>query len=436
MRDAATILCAIPAKAWEKKGGRATGPTGQLQQLLLDLGAVERRLGKRVAYEEERSRYAQLCHRIEEISFSNAAGSASLRQFQSTISQGAFPAIRIGGSYIDFLYQLQSQGDLLGADHPARIGCSILSPEQVTRHFPAYEKASKELGFSAFQAHRHRTWFIRNRVLPVGAGLIEIPDAQSLSPPAAARLDGRSLWERIVAWFLKTPQPGSSIEAVRKAARGRSTIPPLSNDWQSYGDSNRGDFMHERLRTQIRDADNVGVPVDLGVQRHSLAIEVLGEFMHQNPGRESPAAIPVSYGDGRLAAGFPIRCLTPLIEGWSPTKVFHVGLVSMRHLAIDRYIDINWYRNAEVQLQRGMIEADAECTRVSLEQLEILLDRHKGHRLQIHLYHTGFVPAVIGFYRAVAITLSSGRYEPGCLQVLPRMDPRPNGFSTGKGWPD
>jgi hypothetical protein len=108
----------------------------------------------------------------------------------------------------------------------------------------------------------------------------------------------------------------------------------------------------------------------------------------------------------------------------------------MRHLLLDQYIDMNWYRNVEVPAKDGLAAADEFCFQLSMQQLDELLDTHRGDRLRIYLYHTGYMPAVVGFYRAVVETHISGRYRTGCLQIVPMLQPTKTGFEKGLAWPN
>src|SRR5262249_30286628 len=150
----------------------------------------------------------------------------------------------------------------------------------------------------------------------------------------------------------------------------------------------------------------------------------------------APATAAMMYESGQPTRPIRLRCVERLPDGWSPTRTLHVGLISMRHLPIDQYVDINWYRNVDVPSQEGLAGADDACYRISRGQLARLADVYNGHRLRLYLYHSGFVPAVVAFYRALVEHLSSPQHKRGSLQVIPMLEPRSDGtYEEGKPWP-
>ena len=97
---------------------------------------------------------------------------------------------------------------------------------------------------------------------------------------------------------------------------------------------------------------------------------------------------------------------------------------------------MNWYRNIEVPTGEGLAASDESCYQYSMRQLAQLLSTNKAHRLRIHLYHTGYMPAIVGFYRAVMSILRSGNYGKGCLQVIPKLQPEGDDYAEGRPWPE
>ena len=95
-----------------------------------------------------------------------------------------------------------------------------------------------------------------------------------------------------------------------------------------------------------------------------------------------------------------------------------VALMSMRHLELDPLVDWAWFRNKEVSQTRQLAESDEFCFRYSLDQLEGLRAAYGGRRVRLSMYHTGFEPAALGFYRALALSLRAQR---GWLRVVPHF---------------
>ena len=88
--------------------------------------------------------------------------------------------------------------------------------------------------------------------------------------------------------------------------------------------------------------------------------------------------------------------------------------MSMRHLQIDRVVDMAWFRNREVARWPGLGEADEFCFSYSLDQLRSLaaLSQRLHQPIELHVYHTGFEPASMGFYRAlVAVFLGDEAFD-------------------------
>ena len=82
--------------------------------------------------------------------------------------------------------------------------------------------------------------------------------------------------------------------------------------------------------------------------------------------------------------------------------------MSMRHLQIDRVVDMAWFRNREVSQSRSLAESDEFCFKYALERFQELSDITSAEKpLQLEIYHTGFEPASVGFYRALVAVLTA-----------------------------
>ena len=441
MMASETILCAIPGICWGDRESKYP-PIELLRRFLRDLATIERRLSKDVARDDEVHRYARLCGQIEQIALSNAIFAPTSQTFRMRLKQGWFPSLRIGSEYVDLIRCIQL-GYETGPAVKGRFGASVFSPREIKTHVQCFTNAAQLYKYQYYPAIQHRLWFITRRIIKYGCGLVEIPDPLSISLQSELQkgggLDGRDwwecLWEQIIGLIREKPRPAFS--AAERRAQTQANVVTLSTatDWQQYGHDNRGDFMQDRLRNQIRAAITHGIPVNLMNQRQNMVTVIFQEFIHKEKG-QSPAEAPVMYNDGRTARPFPLYCLPRMPDGWTPTKEYHFALMSMRHLPIDQYIDMNWFRNVEIQTGAGLAASDESCYQVSMGQLKELLDTNRGHCIRIHLYHTGYMPAVVGLYRAVMSTLKSDKYEPGCLQVLPKLQPGKDGFVEGKPWPE
>ena len=108
--------------------------------------------------------------------------------------------------------------------------------------------------------------------------------------------------------------------------------------------------------------------------------------------------------------------------------------MSMRHLEMDPDTDFCWFRNREVSRTRTLSETDEFCFDTTRDQIH---DSLQLGSLRINLFHTGFEPAIIGFYRGLVKALLELRQQtdgPG-LSVTPfyYRGPR-NPYQTGSRW--
>ena len=446
MRGTETVLCAIPRECWDK----AKLPSyhgALLQGFLRKFESIQRRLAKNIAAEDESLRLQRVYERIEQVTLSHSRFAATATEFRACLAAGRFPAISVGSEYTDLLRLAQLEtaaassaaaGDGVGE---TGVGETVYSPRLLDHHLPRFKSLASRLGLERHAAIRHRVWFIEQRVRPAGCGLVEIPDALSVSRyeqqqsnPSA--VDGRGIWNRLVDYFWPTPPPDQSSIALLEGRSVDDAKTVDAADWAQYGVGDRGVWMVERLRSQIEAALLGQGAINLVNQRHNMATELLQQYIHVEQGRSRVLA-PVQYGAGHLARPFPLRCLSRLPSEWAPTRELHVGLVSMRHLPIDQYIDVNWYRNVEVPSHEGMAQADEFCFQFSLTQLRELLGLIGAGRLRMHVYHSGFVPAVVGFYRALATLLAEPTTRAGSLRVIPKLKPLPQGrFEEGRPWPE
>ncbi len=444
MRASGTILCAIPGICWGKQKRQSHQTFELLGRFLQDLASIERRLAKNVAREDEIGRYARLCGQIEQLALSNGVFAPTPERFHATLGGGRFPLLHIGSEYVDLirLIQLDKKQDLITN---GRIGATVFNPQEIKTHLQYFETAAKKYGYQHYPAIKHRIWYLTTRVIKNGCGLVEFPDPLSMSYQSELQriqngIDGRNwlerLWDQFIAFFQEKPKPVESAYKRRIEARADVISLSTTNDWQRYYQAdNRGDYMYDRLRGQIHAAIKDGTPVKLMDQRQNIITVILQEFIHKEK-IQKPVEVPVVYNDGRSARPFPLHYLTKMPDGWLPTKEYHFALISMRHLPLDKYIDMNWYRNSEIPTRDGMAASDEHCYQISMVQLAELLKVNKDHRLRIHLYHTGYMPAIIGFYRAVMSTLASPTYKQGSLQIVPKLQPDEKGFVEGKPWPE
>lgn len=146
-----------------------------------------------------------------------------------------------------------------------------------------------------------------------------------------------------------------------------------------------------------------------------------------------PINVQFAYEDGTIGDKFPLFGLlkdTKLIE----LQTIKAALISNRHFELDSEIDFCLIRNSEIR--RGEEATMAEQEQLSFEIvyrfLNEFIEKNKG--LELHLYHTGLEPAVIGTYKAVLTILLNPKMR-GKLKVIPKMfRGYQNGFQDLKVW--
>lgn len=119
-----------------------------------------------------------------------------------------------------------------------------------------------------------------------------------------------------------------------------------------------------------------------------------------------PAWIRIAFRDGSKGAALPLLCLLP-VDRPVGLPVLRASLMSCRHFEIDQYVDVCILRNSE--MSRGDDVSIAEQEQMAFDQASTLLRGciEKMGGLELHLYHTGLEPAVIGTYRAIVEALRS-----------------------------
>jgi hypothetical protein len=182
--------------------------------------------------------------------------------------------------------------------------------------------------------------------------------------------------------------------------------------------------MTDILRQQIMTAISTGEPLAIGSQaKHDVLTEVLRELHHHSG---SAGLLRIMYAtEASEAQPFEFRPLP--VSGPHDGETVHLGLMSIRHTDLDADVAGYWFRNRLVSVPgRSQAEADAYCYRDSVPRLHALIDRGVT---DIVLTHTGYEPAAIGFYRAVAQVTAA---RP--LRIHPRYLAR-NGVRNGTPWP-
>jgi hypothetical protein len=138
------------------------------------------------------------------------------------------------------------------------------------------------------------------------------------------------------------------------------------------------------------------------------------------PERSSNAHVCAIYADDSRGERFSLCCLLQRNKAYEPAlrKVspLRAALMSMRHYDLDARVDMTWLSNRDI----ASLPSQAEVEKFSYRQTRLQLQQGMClGPLKLHLYHTGYLPAVIGFYRAVIDELLLQDTHYPMLEVVP-----------------
>lgn len=395
-----------------------------LQQLIGEAVALRRRIAKGANVQTERMRYSACLGELEsKLGESSVAVEAvDSRSLSDAIGRGEIPCIGLSARYFDLLVQahlmelheklsvLPGSGgsDSSPGSENTGWGSSVYAPWSLDEHLSQLETLSErsdvksDEGLSAIANDRIQLF---RTIQTLGAGVVE----------AVEELDNADV-----------PAPVSRPAAKLESATPEGA-PEVDQSWLSSKGRKR---MHDRLAAVINAALPVTAKVNMSEQPHEISTEVLGEFVRKQQPEQESGNIRIVYADGSEASRFPLRVLPPDAgsEPDDPVRI-RLALMSMRHVELDPIVDWAWYRNKEVSQTRPLAESDDYCFQFSLDQLSELLTVYDGRSLTLEMYHTGFEPAAIGFYRAVIVTLIR---NPGRLRVIPHYFRGGSRFSSSK----
>jgi hypothetical protein len=390
-------FAAIPRQYWEDMS------PGSLGFLSAEALSSERRLAKEINLAAENNRYAQLCRRLEEEAFrlSGFQWHKEIKHLRSAIESGSCGLVAVEQSYLQIVWS-----SLL---HPAweRFGRSFFVPGHVEAHRHAFNLWASKQSLSDHPAVIARNAFLEN-LASCGAGFVEL---QLHYMPG------------IVSAKFETLPRLAHVPAAQAVLGTADVVAPAAGIDCRF---------RAQLRKQITDALLYGSPVSFGNQAsHDAITECLHEFVYAQSKGHASCRVRVAYADGSEAEPFPVQCL-PQVTASAESKVIRVALLSMRHLSLDAEIDFCWFRNREVSRSWSLAEADAFCHRETLRQLRELTVNSPLH---IILYHTGFEPACIGFYRALVEHISERRQrdKPSNISVEP-LYYRRRRYEAGSIW--
>jgi hypothetical protein len=412
------FLCAVPASAWDPGiSGTTTGV--DIARFVTDALGCERRIEKGVNLADEYSRYTLCCQRLEQevILRGQPRLISHERELDAAVRAGQIPMLEVDPAYLSLLAESADESK------PTRLGSTFIPPEQVGAHHAAFTEWAKQSGRIDHPSVRQRLAFFQ-AAERVKCGVVEIQSGFYSS--------------------LATGSETASIMAPTVKEPGRFvTIPEFVSDGvavEFFGTHGSKQRLATVLRKQILEALRTGEPANFGSQAsHDVITEVLNEFVFVPVGQAiQPVEMRVVYADGSESATFPLFCL-PKSEAISEALVnndvapLRAAMMSMRHLELDPEIDFCWFRNYDVSRTRTLAETDQVCYEATLRQLQ---DSLTTGDLILHLYHTGFEPAILGFYRGLVKTLLNFRPQVASrrLNVVPFYYRGGKSYQAGSMW--
>lgn len=195
-----------------------------------------------------------------------------------------------------------------------------------------------------------------------------------------------------------TPSHAQAVDPNPAAAQLLNASPPT---WAPFANSPPRLRAAQRLWGELTTAVAAGEPIQVGAgARHDVLTEAL-RHAAVAVGDGHSHDLRLLYVDGSEPEPFPLR--TPVCRVPTGGHGVRVGLMSMRHTELDALVDGYWFRNRLVSVSRTLAETDRFCAATTVGKLREL--SHGGIR-RIELVHTGFEPAVVGFYRGLLTWLA------------------------------
>ena len=407
------MLCAVPAPLWTQDiewGGELIG----LASFVKDAMGIERRIPKGVNLDNERTRYHLVCSRIETIIPSNLLiKPKSADSFLQAIKNFQFPYAEIDGAHLDIL-KFISVNEPESSTKYGFLNTFFL-PEELRNHIVAFETISKNLKLSEEKSVVARINFMKH-AHKANCGVLVLYDP---------------------FWFCQADmfEKGENLSlAITTQNEIIQTLYETEEAYIDKQDLNLYQILRGEIEKALKISEDGGMgEVNFSNQPHNVITEVIREFVYiDNEKFVTPTYIKVIYNDGSQGPLFPLRCI-PKRDNSSDSSntIMRLALMSMRHLDMDHIVDMAWLRNREVSKSRALGETDLFCFEQSKKQFDQLF---AGEKLTIYLYHTGFQPAILGFYRAFVETIVEKKLMHPKIRIVPQYKHRQKGYISGDSW--
>lgn len=425
-------ICALPEPIWQQKivsekqkvsvrsflknvlGGRNLMEDSLgINSFVKDALGIENRIQKGINQENERSRYNLCCARLEAaIKLVNMKVINNQNEFKSALASPNLPVITVGQNYLDTIRLMYQKAEKKSID--MRLGSTFFPPNLVETHINEFASLVAELELLQLVDLQQRIDFFKF-AFKNQCGIIEIQNSfnyqkQEIYPSVTLE---------------KVDETGLQIQVQESEGA-------FDNEGKKAYE-----ILCEQIDLAIQNAkEGKQSAVNFSNYPHNKITDALNKYAYSDSGKvEAPIYIKVIYTDGSQAENFPLRCLPnrkgkdlEILKNVQPLKA---ALLSMRHLEMDREVDVSWFRNREVSKSRSFAETDQYCYSETLKQLEET--RNDGVFI-LHLYQTGLQPAIIGFYRALIEELLYRAKLAPSLEVILFYYRGKSGYDKGKSW--
>lgn len=404
-------ICLVPKTWWTIEDN--SPDQMELPRAIADALKSEQRIQKGVNLLANRENYNRLCRFVEDFVIRNLE-ECILDEAQKVKDKGKFPAIALldANFYLALIEELAEEG------HSIRLGSTLFSPGYIGGHISGFERICKDYNKIESSAVKDRINAFR-KAQELNCGVVEIS----------------SMWHLGECTLKMQPQKSySQVEDLHV----------VGLEELSLSDEQRKE-MALIFRAALNRAEmKKGVAWNFSNTAHEVIIEVLNEFVYLN--KEPPTnekQIGVIYADGSQGRPFPLRCLArqnlELLDKVEEDCIkLRATLISMRHLSLDREVDLTWFRNIEASRIQKMAESDNICYELSILRIQEAFREVKTTDkagLLLRLYHTGLQPAVVGFYRALTEkAIPEWRKAEKFLGIIPMYFRGDGHFEVGRMW--
>lgn len=415
------LTCLVPSIWWDE-----AGPQPEIKQLVVEALAIERRLPKQVDMERERLRHIACCQQIEEIVRAHSRLVVENTQLTSVLQSGQVAAVKLDGSYLDHLEDIVAAAEKDPRWSSSRFGSNFFPPQSIEgapslmEYLSQFESLTQALKLNDNPSIIQRTQVLREAVQR-GCGVVELLDIYNA--------DTNILVQEVQP---SVREPVSLAQLV--AAKSKQNVWVALSEQPSLTEGERRS-QRSLMQAEIERALSHNQVVNFNNYRNDVITDTLHHSVYVgNPNQ--PRMLNVVYGDGSQARPFPLCSLPTLNEmrkaPFRNTHPLRIAMLSIRHLEMDREVDMAWFRNSEASLRRtSYADADDFCYRETLRQLTEL---KKGDVLLIHLYQTGLEPAVVGFYRGLVDFLRLATPDSPRVAIIPMYYRGEGLYAPGSMW--